>query len=455
MKTLLIAAPASGNGKTTMSMGILRALRRRGLDVCGYKVGPDYIDPAFLTAAAGKAARNLDLHLQGEAGVLYNLRQGRSEYALIEGVMGYFDGIYNTWRNSSYHLASLLNVPTLLIYTPKGEMFSAIPKIKGMAEFEDSTIQAVIFNKVNRHYYELLKEALEQHTALKVLGYVPTLDDVELESRHLGLVQSIEIGDLDRKIETVAEQIAGHVDLTALVDMMQEYNAVGLGDDSSLELKSTTLPGNLRPRNIRVAVAKDEAFSFYYIENLELLERHCELLYFSPLRDEQLPACDLLFLGGGYPEVFHRELSENSAMLRAIRDYAERGGCVYAECGGFMYLTESVEEAEMVGIFRGKTRLTPRLQRFGYIDLELKQNCLLGRAGTRLTAHEFHRSISDVQGDTLFTIQKTLGAKRWECGYRYKNVVAGYPHINFLGHPGILRHMLDTVEQIKGRKICI
>lgn len=205
------------------------------------------------------------------------------------------------------------------------------------------------------------------------------------------------------------------------------------------------------PRNLRIAVAKDEAFSFYYTENLELLEQHCRVSYFSPLRDKQLPDCDLLYLGGGYPEVFHRELSENSVMLQAIRDYAECGGCVYAECGGFMYLTESVEEAEMVGIFQGKTRLTSRLQRFGYIDLELKLDCLLGRAGTRFTAHEFHKSISDVQGDTLFTIQKTLGAKRWECGYRYKNVVAGYPHINFLGHPGILQHMLETVKRIKGR----
>ena len=472
MKTLMIAAPASGNGKTTISMGILRALRHRGLDICGYKVGPDYIDPAFLTAAAGKAARNLDLYLQGEAGVLYNLRQGQSEYALIEGVMGYFDGIYNTWRNSSYHLASLLKTPTVLIYTPKGEMFSAIPKIKGMADFENSTIQGVIFNQVSRHYYELLKDALDEHTSLKALGYVPKMKDVELESRHLGLVQSIEIEDLDHKIDAVAEQIAGHVDLDALIDMMEEFDTVNLKkhspqippapplENGGMSSFTHSFPPFSRGgaggilaetpcrENIRTAVAKDEAFSFYYTENLELLEQYCQVTYFSPLRDEELPDCDLLYLGGGYPEVFHRELSENTVMLQTIRDYIENGGCVYAECGGFMYLTESVDDAKMLGIFQGTTRLTTRLQRFGYIDIELKEDCLLGKKGTRFTGHEFHKSVSEVNGDTLFQIHKTLGEKHWECGYRYKNVVAGYPHINFLGHPGILQHMLEYVKGV-------
>ncbi|GAK49288.1 cobyrinic acid A,C-diamide synthase [Candidatus Moduliflexus flocculans] len=437
MNMLMIAAPASGSGKTTITMGLLRALRRRGLDVAGFKVGPDYIDPAFLTAASGKPARNLDLHLHGEHGVAYQLRQASADYGIIEGVMGYFDGIGNTWRNSSYHLASVLNIPTVLVYSPKGEMFSVIPKLQGMAQFPGSTIQAVILNNVAASYYELLREAIEEHTALNVLGYLPKAEDASLNSRHLGLVQSVEVHDLDQKIELIADQIEAHVNLSALLDLMRPPRIPDASCGALERLPQTSLT---------VAIAKDEAFSFYYAENLELLERCCRVVYFSPLRDAALPECDLLYLGGGYPEVFHLALSENISMRQSIKEYIERGGCVYAECGGFMYLTEAVENAEMVGIFLGTTRLTPQLQRFGYIDIELKRDCLLGKRGERLTGHEFHKSLSNVADETVFQIRKTGRETTWECGFAYKNVIAGYPHISFLGNPSVLPQLLDYVE---------
>lgn len=435
----MIAAPASGSGKTTVTMGLIRALRRKGLDVCGYKVGPDYIDPAFLAAAAGKPAGNLDLHLQGERGAWAALAQADSAYCVIEGVMGFFDGIANTYQNSSYAISKLLGAPTVLIYTPKGEMFSAVPKIKGMADFADSTIRAVIFNNVSERYYRLLKDALEAHTPLRALGYVPKLPDAALDSRHLGLVQSVEIRDLDERLDRLAAEIAEHVDLSALI---------GLMEDVTIPAEAARLM-TLRPRDLTVAVARDPAFSFYYRENLTLLERCVRVVYFSPLRDETLPACDLLYLGGGYPEVFNLQLAENTAMLCAIKAYADRGGCLYAECGGFMYLTESVDDTRMVGVFPGRTVLTDRLQRFGYIDLELTRDCFLGRAGTRLTGHEFHKSVSDVTGDTVYAIRKTLGERTWTCGYRYKNVIAGYPHLNFLGHPHALENMLEYAASVR------
>lgn len=448
----MIAAPSSGSGKTTVTMGLIRALKNRGLDVCGYKVGPDYIDPAFLAAASGKPARNLDLHLQGEHGVAYSIAQANSGYGVIEGVMGYFDGIYNTWQNSSYHISTLLEVPTVLVYTPKGEMFSAIPKIKGMAEFEDSMIQAVIFNNVSQHYYELLKDAVERHTDLRVLGFAPKMEEVKLKSRHLGLVQSVEISNLDQKIERIAETIEEHVDISALIEIMQECKIYFAKE----QIKICTPMQNkfcTPKRNLMVAVAKDQAFSFYYTENLQLLEEVCQVVYFSPLQDKALPPCDLLYLGGGYPEVFNKELSHNTPMLSSIKSYAERGGCIYAECGGFMYLTEYVEDARMVGIFRGKTHLTPKLQRFGYVDIELKKDCLLGCAGDRLTGHEFHKSVSELEGETVYTIRKTMGTKTWECGYIYKNVLAGYPHISFIGYPEMLDNMLNYVEK-KRKNLC-
>ena len=442
MNMLMIAAPASGSGKTTITMGLLRALKRRGLDAAGFKVGPDYIDPAFLAAASGKPTRNLDLHLQGEHGVAYQLRRTQADYGVVEGVMGYFDGIGNTWHNSSFHLASLLNIPTVLVYAPKGEMFSVVPKLLGMAQFPGSTIQAVILNNVTPSYYDLLRDAIEAHTPLTVFGYFPKTEDAALNSRHLGLVQSVEVCDLEEKIEFVADQIETNVNLSTLFDLMRPPQ---IPDASCAALDA------LPQTSLTVAIAKDEAFSFYYAENLELLERCCRVIYFSPLRDAALPGCDLLYLGGGYPEVFHQALSENVSMRQSIKDYIERGGCAYAECGGFMYLTESIENAPMVGIFDGKTHLTPRLQRFGYIDIELKRDCLLGKCGERLTGHEFHKSVSDVAGETVFQIRKTAGEKTWECGVADKNVVAGYPHISFLGNPSALSHLLAYVERERRR----
>jgi len=439
VKAIMIAAPASGSGKTTVTMGLLRLWRRQGVEVGGFKVGPDYIDPAFLSAAAGVPARNLDLHLQGAAGIAWTVRRAACACGVIEGVMGYFDGIANTWQNSSYHLSRLLNIPTVLVYTPKGEMFSAIPQIKGLAEFDGSQIQAVLFNGVNERTYRLLADALTDHSTLKMLGFVPPLAKIALQSRHLGLVQSVEIPDLDAKLDELADQLRETVDSAALLGLMTECR---LPEDGN-----AVLPAAFRQRPLTVAIARDAAFSFYYTENLELFEQTCRVVYFSPLRDAGLPDCDLLYLGGGYPEVFCAALGQNMAMLRAVKAYAERGGCVYAECGGLIYLTERVENTALVGIFQGQTRLTPHLQHFGYVDIELQRDCLIGRVGDCLTAHEFHKAVSTIADAPVFRIRKTLGDATWTCGYAYKNVLAGYPHISWLGHLDNFAHLLDYVEQ--------
>lgn len=434
----MIAAPASGSGKTTVIMGILRALKQRGLDVCAYKTGPDYIDRAFLEAACGKSAGNLDLHLQGKAGLEYALAQANGEWCVIEGVMGYFDGIYNTYQGSSYDIAQGLNIPTVLIYTPEAEMFSIIPKLKGMAEFERSTIRAVIFNNVTPQYYQLIKEAVEKYTDIKVLGFVPKMEEVELPGRHLGLVQQQEIENLDLKIAKIANALEEYVDISALLQLME----------TSCIQKPASLLETIQPHSITAAVAKDRAFSFSYRENLALLEQACrDVVYFSPIDDSGLPPCDLLYLVGGYPEIFRAELTRNEAMMRSVRAYIEQGGYVYAECGGFMYLTESIDDTPMVGIFKGKTRLTPRLQRFGYIDIKVKTACLLGQPGDQLTGHEFHTAITDIEEPAMYTITKTLGTKSWECGYQYKNVLAGYPHLNFLGNLKAFQTLLANVER--------
>lgn len=438
MKSIMIAAPASGSGKTTITMGILRAMRNAGLDVCAFKTGPDYIDRAFLEKACGGRAGNLDMHLQGKEGVLTAFSMTEADYCVVEGAMGYFDGIYNSCTNSSYDISNELGINSILIYTPKGEMFSAIPKIKGMAEFGASSIKAVIFNNVSEKHYSMLKEILEEHTGIKALGFLPGMDNAELKSRHLGLIQSIELEDIDTQIESIAKMVEAHVNLDGVMELMTDINTRG-----------ETVIGKY---DIRVAIAKDKAFSFYYSENLHLLERACEVTYFSPLGDNGLPECDLIYLGGGYPEVFKEKLSKNRAMLNSIKDHSHKGGFIYAECGGFMYLTESINGEKTVGVFPGQSRLTGRLQNFGYVDLELKHDCMLGKKGDKITAHEFHKSVADVHQDTLFCISKTMGNSSWEGGYIYKNTYGGYPHINFLGNMEVLKSILNSIERSKNNK---
>ncbi len=433
MKTILIAAPSSGSGKTVVTMGLIRALKNKGSDVTCFKTGPDYIDTAFLKAASGKDAGNLDLHLQGREGLKQSFSLAQGDLCVVEGAMGYFDGIYNTYCGSSFDIAKLLKINTILIYTPQGEMFTAVPKIKGMVDFEGSKIKGVILNRVNENTYLLLKAQIEKYTGVEVLGYLPVIGGAELESRHLGLVQSIELEELDKKIETIARAVAKHIDLEALAGMMSHVAAAPFPEPAK--------------RKLRVAIARDKAFSFYYRENIRLLEGACRVTYFSPLEDQQIPACDLIYLGGGYPEVFRAELAANRQMLKAIKDYADRGGCIYAECGGMIYLNDSIEESAMVGVFRGESRMTDKLQRFGYIDITLLEDCLLGKKGTKITAHEFHKSVCDLQEKEIFRINKTRGTKSWACGYRYKNVLGGYPHINFLGNLGAFEAMLDYVEK--------
>lgn len=433
MKTILITAPNSGSGKTTLTMGLLRVLSNMKLKLCAFKTGPDYIDRAFLAKAGRCEAGNLDMHLQGVQGMKEAFAMLQGDYCIIEGAMGYFDGIYNTWLNSSYDIGRTLGVPAVLVYTPKGEMFSAIPKIKGLAEFEDAAIKGVIFNNIAEKQYRMLKEAVENYTSLKVLGYLPKIEEASLQSRHLGLVQSEEIDDLDSRIEAVAEQLEKSLDIQGLIDLMEDVQI-----EKAVELQRY---------NVSVAIARDKAFSFYYTENLRLLEASCQVRYFSPLKDEQIPPCDLLYLGGGYPEVFKEELSQNKAMLESIRRHHQRGGHIYAECGGYMYLTESIDGVPMAGILPGHSSMTGKLQNFGYIEARLQRDCMLGNAGDILRAHEFHKSLVQQPGEAVLHISKTMGAACWEGGAIKDKVYGGYPHISFLGNRALFHNLMKDIEE--------
>lgn len=437
MKMLMITAPSSGSGKTLITLGLIRALKKRKIDVCGYKTGPDYIDTSFLGKASGKRPGNLDIHLMGVDGIKSAIAMGDGEYGIIEGAMGYFDGIYNTFENSSFDISKKLDVNAVLVYTPGGEMFSVIPKIKGMVDFEGSKIKGVILNKVTKAMYILLKEQIEKYVGIKVLGFVEKDSELEIESRHLGLIQTEELENIEDIIEKASIHIEKSVDIDEIMKLMKV-----------VEVPKFIYP---RKRDITVAVAYDKAFSFYYIENLKLFENTCNVVYFSPLKDKELPSCDLLYLGGGYPEVFKDELSKNKSMLKSIKTFAEDSGYIYGECGGFMYLVGDIEGSEMCNIFKGSSTMTNRLQRFGYINIELLKDCMLGEKGDILNANEFHKSITNIDGEEIYRIKKPIGKRSWSCGYEYKNVLAGYPHIHFFSNMKAFNYLLDNVENNRER----
>lgn len=438
MKSLIITAPNSNSGKTTFTLGLLRLLNRTGLNVSAFKLGPDYIDKAFLETASKKVSYNLDFHLQGESGAQYLLKNNQSDFAVLEAAMGYFDGIYNTYQNSAYDISRKFEIDALLVYSPKGEMFSAIPKILGICQFKDSRIKGIIFNNITEKYYHLLKEALQKYSSLEVLGYLPKNEKLVLPSRHLGLVQNFEIEEIDNIIELAADLIEKNIDIARLKKLFRQPNCQN-SDDSVFSLSAKT-------QKPIVAIAKDHAFSFYYQENIDLLEKNTKVIWFSPLHDKKVPECDLLYLGGGYPEVFVEQLSKNEPMLKSIKAYGESGGKIWAECGGFMYLLKEVDGFKMVGLIDGSSQLTNRLQNFGYNNIVLEKDCLVGKKGDTLTSHEFHKSLSETALTPIFKISKTGGTNVWAGGYQYKNVCAGFPHFSFLGNPKMFSHLISQLS---------
>jgi cobyrinic acid a,c-diamide synthase len=303
-----------------------------------------------------------------------------------------------------------------------------------MIDFAGTQIKAVILNGVNRKTYLMLKEPIEKHTSVPVLGFMPRVNQAELKSRHLGLVQSMEITNLDKLIGILAEQAEKNINFEALINLFSETD-------------SNPFP-SFRRRNLVVAIAKDKAFSFYYRENLKLFEESCIVKYFSPLNNSEIPECDLLYLGGGYPEVFRNELNANKTMRESVKKYALAGGCTYAECGGMIYLFDAIEGTEMVGVLKGESRVTSKLQRFGYVAVTLLEDCMLGKVGDTLNAHEFHRSETSTLLQNVFRVTKAMSSKSWQCGYRFGNVLAGYPHLNFLGNLGAFECILDYVTNL-------
>ena len=417
MIQFLVAAPCSGSGKTTLTCALLAALKRRGQDPCSFKSGPDYIDPMFHRAVLGVESHNLDLFFSAPETVraLYAQAAAGHGAAVCEGAMGFYDGLGGVSDTASaWHLADTLGLPVLLVVQPRGASLTLAAQINGLKQFRTpSHLAGILLNDCAPHLYALLAPMLERETGLPVLGYLPHLPDAALESRHLGLKTAGEIADLQQKISRMAD---------ALVVDWEKLFALTEGAAPLVHADRLPLAGELPPQGaeeqrprVPIAVARDAAFCFTYAETLEALERAgAELCWFSPLQDPALPEqIGGLYLPGGYPELYAGQLSANRSMLASVRRAVERGLPTVAECGGFLYLGQSLEDANgerwpMAGVLPGQGFRVGRLVRFGYAALTAHADSMLFRAGERLPVHEFHHWDSTDNG-TGFTAAKPNG----------------------------------------------
>ena len=451
MRAFMISAMQSGAGKTVMSCALMAALKRRGLQVQAFKSGPDYIDPMFHSRVLGVESRNLDLFLQGEAGVRRSFSSGRGDVALVEGAMGYYDGLNGGTEASAWELARTLQLPTVLVLRVKGNGITLAAQVCGMLHFRpESRIAGLLLCDCSGRRAEYFKEILERECGLPVLGYLPPMEEAHLESRHLGLLTAAEIDDFQMRFDRIAQQAKRSIDLNRLLELSAEIEpAAGYGRQ---EEKKGKTPGECGPDGngkpetgsrdktrpcCRIAVARDEAFCFHYADNLDALRQAgAELVFFSPLHDTHLPEAEGLWLCGGYPELYVKQLAENTAIRREIRERVLNGCPTVAECGGFLYLQESLENPEgtawpMCGALPGRGFKTGRLQRFGYLKLSAEGDSLLFRAGERIPAHEFHYWDSTENGTDL-TAEKADG-RSWRCGRVTGTLYAGFPHLHFGG----------------------
>ena len=446
MNRILIAGTHSGAGKTTITAGLLAALRKKGLKVQPYKVGPDYIDTGYHAVAAGRMSYNLDFWMMPQPNIIQLFKHGMEgiDFGVIEGVMGLYDGVGSTPEGSTAEIAKLLNAPVLLVVDAGGMSTSAAAQVLGYKTFDrDIRLAGVIINNVgSEHHYKLVKEAIQSYTGVPVLGFLPKDKSVELPSRHLGLLPAEEMERHAEIIDKAAALVQEWIDLDQVIAL--GGSAGPLPPVSPLAFE--------RGRPVTIAVARDESFSFYYRSTLEILTAlGAELCYFSPMKDVSLPEnIDGLYLGGGFPEVFAGKLSANRSLLEDINRKLGAGLHCYAECGGFMYLTESItgkngEMNPMAGFFDGHTIMTDRLQRFGYVDIEFTADNVLGKAGQSARGHEFHHSLVEgVTCPTTYLIKSAFSGLHWPCGYLRSNTLAAYAHIDFWGYPDLARHFLDT-----------
>ena len=432
---IIIAATQSGAGKTTIVSGILAAFKKRGLDVQAYKVGPDYIDTGFHEISTGKPSHNLDSWLVDEKTLCRNFFRplNAPEIAVIEGVMGLYDGGLGG-VSSTAQISLILRSPVILVIDVKSMGTSAAAVALGFRDFDKNiNLAGVILNRVGSDSHKkMIVDALEKIN-IKCFGAIKRNAEFVLPERHLGLVPTAE-NNFSEVIEKICATVESEVDLDAILKVATSAPPISLSEYQAIQLSSYPT---------KIAIARDAAFNFYYEESLnELKKRGAEIIYFSPLADEKLPEnISGLIIGGGFPEMFAEKLQANKKIRTAIHKAAENNLPIYSECGGFMYLMDSITDFsgrnfEMCGVIPARAIMTDKLQTVGYIDAEILHNCLIGKAGDKIHAHEFHFSTAEISTDkNIFSCKRMRTGKIYRAGFFEKNIVASYLHIHFAGCP--------------------
>lgn len=457
----MIAAPASGSGKTAAVCGLLTLLKKRGCSAGAFKCGPDYIDPMFHKKVLGIPGCNLDsFFLEPEQlRDLFCRETAELEAAVVEGVMGYFDGVGGMSWGSSWDIARILKLPVILVVDGHGASLSVLAQIKGFLDYqptgerEENRIAGVILNRTSPSMCSVLKPRIEKELGIACLGCIPVLKWLDLKSRHLGLLLPDEIGNLQEQMERLSQVLEESVDVERLLELgrgpqrrhesgADQEDGAGREDEAGREDRA----GRKKKQGEEtfcLAAAMDEAFCFYYQENLELLrELGARIIPFSPLRDEKLPEqTDGILLGGGYPELYAAELGENRSMREFIRRAAEEGMPILGECGGYLYLLEELEGEDgnmypMAGVFSGSGKREERLRHFGYVTVQTGADSSYLKKGQQIRGHEFHYwHCQEDETEGAMEARKPLGGKKWPAMRIKHQVTAGFPHLYYPSLP--------------------
>lgn len=450
MPRVLLAGANSGCGKTSITCGVLKALVNRGLHIQSYKCGPDYIDPMLHSHITGRDCRNLDPFFSTGQDLRYLVGKDSQDvdFSVTEGVMGYYDGVGISCEKSTWTVSKETGTPTILIFNVKGMSHTMIPLIKGMIEYQENPVTGVILNRCSKGMYQLMKPEIEEKLGISVVGYFPQKEGIYIGSRHLGLMTAAEIDNLDEILNLLGETAEECIDIDLLLKIGQRAE----------ELPKVKRPEVPKKKRARIAVAKDNAFCFYYKENLEILEQlGAELCYFSPVNDTHLPEdTDGIYLGGGYPETYRKELADNISMKQSICEAAQSGRPIIAECGGFMYVCNHLVETddsleEMLGLINTDVRMTKRLSmQFGYVTMKALYDTAFFKKDTKIRVHEFHYSKADKRGDAC-EITKYSG-KCWNGLYVKDKIMAGYPHFYFHNCREVAKRFVDMAEEASTKR---
>ena len=442
---VVIAAVSSGSGKTTIVTGLIKALREKGLRVAPYKIGPDYIDPGYHALAAGRPAHNLDTWLVGKDNLqkIFTETAKDADIAIIEGVMGLYDG-GRGGISSTAEIAKLLCAPVILVIDAKSMGASAAAIALGFKNYDKNVnFAGVILNRLgSATHEELIRQALNE-IGVKVFGAIKRDAGLIMPERHLGLLPTEENTALE-VVDKIGAAIDSQVDLDSIINLAN--NASQLAEEKAEIV-------NKEQTKVKIAIAKDEAFSFYYPESIAVLEKMgARIIYFSPLKDEKLPKADGLILGGGFPEMFAEKLSANESMLSDIREKAENNLPIYAECGGYMYLMESLTDFagrnyKMAGIIPNRAVMKEKLQMVGYVTAKFNFATVLGEKDDEVHGHEFHFSTEELEPkDAPFIFMRLRNGQEYPAGYAAKNILGSYLHLHFVGNEGLAKNFIDKCK---------